>query len=236
VQAALYTLHYIHSTHDHGIHITLSDTDPIHTFVHFPDSSDVEAYTDSKPPSPTHCSPLTSYSDACWGSQISLAIRDGTLLPLFKACSMGGGIIFCQGGPISWTSICQERTSLSSCKARIQATNEVSKLVMGICNLANSVCTSGHNINDTQVASPIYNDNKLCIKWLHGMTTKQICHMEMRKNTVRKWIQDDFLKVVHVSVRLNPADIFKKEMHNKANFDAYVILSCVLFMIFFSSL
>ncbi len=37
MQAALYTLHYIHSTHDHSIHFTLSNTDPIHTFVHFPD-------------------------------------------------------------------------------------------------------------------------------------------------------------------------------------------------------
>ncbi len=88
MQAAFYTLHYIHSTHDHSIHFTLSDTDPIHTFVHFPHSSDVEAYADAKPASSTHCSPLTSYSDACWGSQISSAIQDGTLLPLFKARSM----------------------------------------------------------------------------------------------------------------------------------------------------
>jgi hypothetical protein len=91
MRATLYALHYIHSTHDHGIHFTSSDMYPIHTFVHFSDLSDVEAYTDAKPPSPTHCSPLTSYSDPCWGSQISSAIRDGTLLHLFKARSMSGG-------------------------------------------------------------------------------------------------------------------------------------------------
>jgi hypothetical protein len=50
MQAALYALQYIHSTHDHGIHFTLSDTDPIHTFMHFPDLSDVDAYTDAKLP------------------------------------------------------------------------------------------------------------------------------------------------------------------------------------------
>jgi hypothetical protein len=122
-------------------------------------------------------------------------------------------VFFCQGVPIFWTSICQERTSLGSCKA-----DEVSKLVMGICNLADSVRTSGHNINDTQAASPIYNDNKSCIKWLHNMMTKQICHMEMHKNMVRKWVQDNFLKVVHVSGRLNLADIFTKEMHDGAHF------------------
>jgi len=64
MKVALHVLHYIHSTHNYGIHFTSSDTNPIHTFVHFPDSSDVEAYTDAKPPSPSHSSPLTLYSDA----------------------------------------------------------------------------------------------------------------------------------------------------------------------------
>jgi hypothetical protein len=94
MKAALHVLHYIHSTHDHGIHYTSSATDPVHTFVHFPDSLGVEAYTDAKPPSPSHSSPLTSYSDACWGLQIGSAVRDGALLPLFKCRSMSGGIIF----------------------------------------------------------------------------------------------------------------------------------------------
>jgi hypothetical protein len=40
----------------------------------------------------------------------------------------------------------------------------------------------------------------------------------MRKNTVREWVQDDLLKVVHVSGCLNPADIFTMEMHNGAHF------------------
>ncbi len=131
---------------------------------------------------------------------------------------MSGGIIFCQGGPIAWTLVRQERTSLSSCKAEIQATNEVSKLVTGICNLSDSVWTSNHNINDTEAASRIYNNNKSCIKWLHNMMTKQICHMETCKNAVRKWVQDNFLKVVHVSGHLNSADIFTKEMRDGAHF------------------
>ncbi len=96
--------------------------------MHFPDSSDVEAYTDAKPPSPSHSSPLTSYSDTCWGSQIGSAVRDGTLLLLFKCRSMSGGITFRQGGPIAWIVVRQEQTLLSSCEAEICATNEVSKL------------------------------------------------------------------------------------------------------------
>jgi hypothetical protein len=129
MRPALHALHYIHSTHDYGIHFTLLVTDPVHTFVHFLDSSGVEAHTDAKPPCPSHKSPLTSYSDACWGSQIGSAVHDGTLLPLFICRSMSGGIVFHQGGPIVWTAVRQERTSLSACKAEIRAMNKVSKLL-----------------------------------------------------------------------------------------------------------
>ncbi len=184
MKAALHVLHYIHSTHDHGIHFTLSVTDPVHTFVHFPDSLGVEAFTDAKPPSPSHSSPLTSYSNACWGSQIGSAIRDGTLLPLFKCRSMSGGIIFCQGGPLVWIAVHQECTSLSSCKAEIRATNKVSKLLMSIRNLADSVWDNGHNILDTTSASPLYNNNESCVRWSHNLMTKQIWHMEMWENAI----------------------------------------------------
>lgn len=218
MKAALYVLHYIHSTHDFGIHFTSSSQEPIHTFIHFPDSADIEAYTDAKPPSTSHQSPLTSYSDACWGSQLGSAVRDGTLLPLFKCRSMSGGVIFRQGGPIAWTAVRQERTSLSSCEAEIRATNEVSKLLMGIRNLAEVVRTSGHDIVDTIAASPLYNDNESCVKWSHNMTSKQIRHMEMRENSVREWVQDSSLKVLHVPGRINPADIFTKEMRDGTHF------------------
>ena len=50
------------------------------------------------------------------------------------------------------------------------------------------------------------------------MTMKQICHMEMRKNAVGEWVQDAFLKVLHVSGRINPADIFTKEMKDTGHF------------------
>jgi hypothetical protein len=159
MRAALHILQYIHSTHNYGIHFTLSVTDPVHTFEHFSDSSDVEAYTDAKPPSPSHQSPLTSYSNAYWGSQIGSAVCDGTSLPLFKCRSMSGGIVFCPGGPITWTAVRQECMSLSSCEAEIRATNEVSKFLMGIRHLANNVWTNGHNIVNTAEASPLYNDN-----------------------------------------------------------------------------
>ncbi len=94
MRAALYALHYIHSTHDYGISFTSDSVAPMHSYIQFPPSTDVEAFTDASPPTLTNSSTLSSYSDACWGLQIGNAVTDDTLLPLFKFRSMSGGIIF----------------------------------------------------------------------------------------------------------------------------------------------
>jgi hypothetical protein len=36
--------------------------------------------------------------------------------------------------------------------------------------------------------------------------------MEMRENAVREWVQDSYLQILHVPVRINPTDIFTREM------------------------
>jgi hypothetical protein len=66
----------------------------MHSFIHFPTSTDNKVYNDAIPPKPVNSSTLLAYSDACWGSQIGSAVNDGTLLPLLKFRSMNGGIIF----------------------------------------------------------------------------------------------------------------------------------------------
>jgi hypothetical protein len=42
--------------------------------------------------------------------------------------------------------------------------------------------------------------------------------MELRKNSVREWVVDKTLNILHVSGRVNPADIFTKEMRDWAHF------------------
>jgi hypothetical protein len=171
MKAALYALHYIHSTHDYGITFTSSITSPIHAFVHFPTSLDVEVYTNAIPP-PWESG--ASYSDACWGSQIGSVVFDGTLLPLFKFWSMSGGVVFQQGGALSWLCSRQDQTALSSREAEICATNEASKSVVGMRHLADGVRSSGFDILNTLTPSPLYNDNPACIQWAHNMTSKKI--------------------------------------------------------------
>jgi hypothetical protein len=112
----------------------------------------------------------------------------------------------------------QDQTALSSGEAEIRATNEASKSVVGMRHLAESVRSSWFDISDALNPSPLYNDNAACIQWSHNMTSKKIRHMELRKNSVREWVENKTLNVLHVSGRINPADIFTKEMRDGAHF------------------
>ena len=47
---------------------------------------------------------------------------------------------------------------------------------------------------------------------------KKIRHMELQENSVQEWVQDKVLNVLHVPGRVNPADIFTKEMRDRAHF------------------
>jgi hypothetical protein len=102
----------------------------MHSYIHYPPSTNVKAYTDTIPPKPSTTQTITTYSDACWGSQIKSAVTEVTLLPLFKFWSMNGGIVFKNGGPPGWLGEHQEHMSLSSCEAEIRATNATSKKVI----------------------------------------------------------------------------------------------------------
>jgi hypothetical protein len=74
MNAALYMLHYIHSTIDYGFTFTSKLKAPLHTYISFPHPLDTKAYNDALPPKLSNHHRLTAYSDACWGSQIGNAI------------------------------------------------------------------------------------------------------------------------------------------------------------------
>ncbi len=218
MKAALYALHYIHSTHNYGITFYLDNITPMHSYVHYPPSTDVEALDDAVPPKLENSNTILAYSDACWGSQLGSSVADGTLLLLFKFWSMNGGIIFKNGGPIGWLSKCQECTSLSLCEAKIHATNATSKKVVDFCNLFCSMSDSSHFLTHINSPTVLYNNNNACVKWLHNLTSKAARHIELCKNSVCEWVRDKTLQVRHVSGKVNPANIFTKEMQDGAHF------------------
>jgi hypothetical protein len=127
---------------------------------------------------------------------------------------MSGGIIFRNGGPVGWLGDRQDRTSLSSCEAEIRATNSTSKKVVDFCNVCQSMVESGHVISNIASPTLLFNDNDACVRWSYNMTSKAARHIEIRENSVREWIQSKLLTVKHVSGKINPADIFTKEMRD----------------------
>jgi hypothetical protein len=187
MKAALHAFHYIHSTHDYGISSTSDNIGEMNSVTHFPPSSDLEAYQDALPPKHANLLTHSSYSDAsCWGSQHGNAVANGTLLLLLKFRSMSGGIVFNNEGPLSWLAECQECTSLSSCKAKIWATNSTSKKAVNFHNLCWSVLESGVPLSDVNKATTIYNGNDTFVRWSHNMTSKAVHHIELRKNSICK--------------------------------------------------
>jgi hypothetical protein len=147
----------------------------MHSYIHHPSPTDGEAYEDTIPPSPSTSPTFLAYSNACWGSQIGNAVAEGILLPLFKFQSMNSGIIFLNGGPISWIGERQDRTSLSSCEVEIRATSATSKKVVDFRNLCRSISESGLPLLDATLPTVLYNDNDPCVKWSYNMTSKGAC-------------------------------------------------------------
>jgi hypothetical protein len=191
---------------------------PLHTFMSYPPSSDTEAYTDAIPPLSHQHHRLSTYSDACWGSQLGNGIREGIQLPSFKFCSMSGAVIMRSGGPIAWKADRQEWTSLSSCKAEIRATNMGSRLTINTRNMISSLLDLGYPIDGCKSSTPLYNNNDACVKWCHNMMTKGNRHIKNKENSTREWVADGTISVSHVSGKCNVSDIFMKEMRDSANF------------------
>jgi hypothetical protein len=65
MKSALYVLHYIHSIYNYCISFTSKDMAPLNSYIHFPPSTNVEAYTDAIPPKLSTTRTLSAYSDAC---------------------------------------------------------------------------------------------------------------------------------------------------------------------------
>ena len=131
-KAAIYALNYSVSTSSYGISYHLDCRKTTLAYLLFPDHHKKEAYLNAIPSSPSEAHKLTTYTDACWGGKFGSAVPDGTPLSLFKFRSLSGYLICRTGGPLSWKSIFQEQTSLSSCEAEIHANDEATHDLLSV--------------------------------------------------------------------------------------------------------
>jgi hypothetical protein len=162
---------------EYGLSYHSAASSTIQAFNHFPAHHNKEAYTDAIPPAPGDVSHLTGYSDACWGGQFGNVVPDGTPLQLFKYRSISGYVISQTGEPISWKSIQQNRTALSSCEAEIIATYDCVTELEHILNRARYL-----HIPDAAHPITVYNDNQACVDWSTSVTNKCTKHLNLREN------------------------------------------------------
>ena len=135
-------------------------------------------------------------------------------LELFKYRSLSGFLVCRSGGPVAWKSVRQEQTALSSCEAEIVATNECTMNLEGIKHQA----ADEMGFPDASVTTNIYNDNQGYVDWSAAVTTKGIKHMNLKKNRVRESQARGLASVKHIPGKVNPSDIFTKEMKDAAHF------------------
>jgi hypothetical protein len=213
MDAAIYAIKYIRQTVDYGIAFHSSSPPLAEGFIHFPFHHDMEAFSDALPPSAAQHSELTSYSDACWGSQLGNMEHANEEIELFKLRSMSGYIVLRAGGPIAWSSVRQQRTSRSSCEAEVRATDECTKEVL-------SVRLRGLDIGLADIDTPtqVYNDNQGCVDWCKTTTTSGMKHICLRENAIRESIVNEEISIHHISGKRNPADIFTKELKDASHF------------------
>lgn len=223
LDAAIYAVKYLHHRVEYGIAFHSSAQPTASGYIHFPFHHDLEAYSDALPPSAMEHNRLTSYSDACWGSQLGNVVHSELELELFKMRSMSGYVILRAGGPIAWSSVRQQRTSRSSCEAEIRATDECTKEVLSMHLRGLDIGLSDHR-SPTQV----FNDNQGCVDWCKMTTTSGMKHLCLRENAVRESILDEEISIHHISGKRNPADIFTKELKDASHFcllrDSFMML------------
>ena len=213
MDAALYVIKYLRHTTDYGIAFHSTAPWSASGFIHFPFHHDIEAYADALPPTAADHHELTSYSDACWGSQLGNLERTNDEIDMFKFRSMSGYIVFRAGGPIAWSSVRQPRTSQSSCEAEIRTTDECTKEVL-------SIRLPGIDIGLTDNDHPtaVYNNNQGCVDWCKTTTTSGMKHMCLRENAIRESILEDEISIHHIAGKRNSADIFTKELKDTSHF------------------
>ena len=213
MDAALHVVRYLRSTASHGIAFHSSAPATSEAYVHYPFPHDAEAYHDCTPLPNDKPHLLSVYTDANFGSQLGNSVPDGSEIEMFKFRSMSGFLIMRCGGPIAWKAVRQERCSRSTCEAEVIAIDEATKEVLSLRHRCDDM-----SLPDSSIPTPVFNDNSGAVQWSKNSTSKGLRHVNVRHCAVRDSIRLKEIAIFHVSGKVNPSDIFTKEMRDTAHF------------------
>ena len=199
VAAAKHVLRYLIGAIDLGIEFSLLPNPTADAFVKFP----LDKHK------------AVSLTDANWGTQDQshLDPLHNEQLELFKSRSLSGYLIW-MGGTLHWMSKQQSITARSSTAAEIYAIDECVKALQHISHIFEDLHLT-HLLPSTFL---IYIDNEASVKWKTNMTSKGLCHIQMRENSTREQQLNGFCKVSRIPGDENLSDLFTKEDKNARHF------------------
>ena len=106
-----------------------------------------------------------------------------------------------------WNTLRQERTARSSSEAEIKATDELTKRILALRHVMQDIL-----LPDATKSTNIWNDNRNCVDWALGTIQKAVRHVNIRDAAIRDSIRTKEITITHIDGKLNPADLFTKEM------------------------
>ena len=104
---------------------------------------------------------------------------------MFKYRSISGFIIFLCEGLVTWKFIRQPHTSLSSCEAKVQATNNCKKLIQNFRHFLSDLSQI-----DLYIPTKCYSNNHAYADWSKSFTTKRMKCISLHDNQIRECVHN----------------------------------------------
>ena len=114
-------------------------------------------------------------------------------------------VIFFYRVPVTWKYVRHPRTSLISCKDKVRATNECTKLIQYL----RHVLLDLYHI-DLSIPTKCYNNNHDCMECSESLTTKGMKHTSLCYNHTIECVHLKEIEILPIAGKLNISDIFTK--------------------------
>jgi hypothetical protein len=158
---------------------------------------------------------MDAYTDSNWGPQDASRPKPGETRTNVEMYSLLRAAVTYMGGPLDWRSVREKQASQSVCESEIRGMDEGTKMVLALRHLF-------EDFGATHLSAPtpiLYSDNQGGVAWARSEAiTKKLHHVNLREVAVRDSICTGAILLGHIPGKLNPSDIFTKEMKDVGHF------------------
>ena len=74
------------------------------------------------------------------------------------------------------------------------------------------------SLRDVRKPTKIFNDSRNCVDWGTHLIQKAVRHLNIRNSAIRDSIKHNEISLSHIDGKLNPDDLFTKELRVSAHF------------------